>query len=228
MPARHLILAATALLVACGGAAGPETAPATRAARPAIIAGRAEIPTTWTRQSNPVVAPKAMVVSAHPLASAAGVEVLRQGGNAIDAAVAVGFALAVVLPDAGNIGGGGFIMYREATGRVRALDYRETAPGGASRDMYLDSAGNLSDKSVTGHLAAGVPGSVAGLYEAWQKHGKLKWSEVVAPAIRLAQGHRLDAARASDIEDDAERLGKFPGSRHQFLVNGHAPAVGTT
>jgi gamma-glutamyltranspeptidase/glutathione hydrolase len=227
MPARHFLLAATALLVACGGR-GPETSPALRAARPAIIAGRAAIPASWTRKSNPVVAPKAMVVSAHPLASAVGVEVLRQGGNAIDAAVAVGFALAVVLPDAGNIGGGGFIMYRENTGRVRALDYRETAAGGASRDMYLDSAGNLTDKSVTGHLAAGVPGSVAGLHEAWQKHGKLKWSEVVAPAIRLAQGHRLDAARASDIDDDAERLGRFAASRRQFLVNGRAPAVGTT
>jgi gamma-glutamyltranspeptidase/glutathione hydrolase len=229
MPARYVVLAATAFAVACGGAVGPETAPETRAAHPAVIAGRPVITATWTRKSAPVAAPSAMVVSAHPLASAAGVEILKQGGNAIDAAVAVGFALAVVLPDAGNIGGGGFIVYREATGRVRALDYRETAPQAASRDMYLDSAGNLTDQSVTGHRASGVPGSVAGLYEAWQRHGQLKWEALLAPAIKLARdGHRLDAARAGDIEDEAERLGKFPASRRQFLVNGRAPPVGTT
>jgi gamma-glutamyltranspeptidase/glutathione hydrolase len=228
MPARYFALAVTALLVACGGAAGPETAPATRAARPAVIVGQPVIPATWTRKSAPVSGAKAVVVSAHPLASAAGVEILKQGGNAIDAAVAVGFALAVVLPDAGNIGGGGFIVYREAGGRVRALDYRETAPGAATHDMYLDSAGQLTDKSVTGHLAAGVPGSVAGLYEAWQRHGQLKWEALLAPAIRLARdGHKLDAARADDIQDAADRLGKFAASRRQFLVNGKAPAAGS-
>jgi len=229
MPARYFTLAVTAVLVACGGARGPETAPLGRAARPAVITGRALVPATWTKKSSPVVAPKAMVVSAHPLATAAGVDILKEGGNAIDAAVAVGFALAVVLPDAGNIGGGGFIMYREASGRVRALDYRETAPRAASRDMYLDSAGNLTDQSVTGHLAAGVPGSVAGLYEAWQKQGKLEWAALLAPAIRLARdGHRLDAARANDIQDEADRLARFPGSRQQFLISGRGPAAGTT
>jgi gamma-glutamyltranspeptidase/glutathione hydrolase len=213
---------------ACGGARGPETAPDARAARPAVLAGRPVRPAGWTRTATPVAGQRAMVVSAHPLASAAGVEILKQGGNAIDAAVAVGFALAVVLPDAGNIGGGGFIVHREATGRVQALDYRETAPGAATPDMYLDSAGNVTDRGVTGHLAAGVPGSVAGLYEAWRRHGKLEWPALLAPAVRLARdGHRLDAARAADIQDQARRLGRFAASRRQFLVDGRAPAAGT-
>jgi gamma-glutamyltranspeptidase/glutathione hydrolase len=221
-------VALAALASACAGASGPETAPAGRAARAAVLAGRPAVPSSWTMRAAPVTAPKAMVASAHPLATAAGVEVLKKGGNAIDAAVAVGFALAVVLPDAGNIGGGGFILYREAGGRVQALDYRETAPGGASRDMYVDSAGNVSDESVTGHRAAGVPGSVAGLHEAWQRHGVLKWSDVLAPAIRLARdGHRIDAARNDDIQDDARRLARFPASRRQFLVNDQAPATGS-
>ena len=229
MHTRWLPAVTSALLAAaCAGAAGPETSPEGRAARPAVIVGSKLIPNTWTMRAAPVTAPKAMVASAHPLATAAGVEILRAGGNAIDAAVAVGFALAVVLPDAGNIGGGGFILYREADGRVRALDYRETAPGAASRDMYLDSAGNVSDRSVTGHLAAGVPGSVAGLHEAWEEQGSLEWSALLAPAIRLARdGHRIDAARRDDIQDDARRLGRFPASRRQFLVDGKAPAAGT-
>jgi len=168
-----------------------------------------------------------MVVSAHPLASAAGIDVIKQGGNAIDAAVAVGFALAVVLPDAGNIGGGGFIVHRSATGQVQSIDYREMAPGGASHDMYLDSAGNVTEQSLTGHLAAGVPGSVAGMYEAWKRHGSLPWARLLAPAIRLAQGHRVDAERSSDIASDADRLAQFPASRQQFLPGGHAPPPGT-
>ncbi|HKC48908.1 MAG TPA: gamma-glutamyltransferase, partial [Gemmatimonadales bacterium] len=110
---------------------------------------------------------------------------------------------------------------------VRALDYRETAPGGATRNMYLDSAGNPTDASVTGHLAAGVPGSVAGMYEAWKQYGHLPWATLIAPAIALAQGHVLDASRSEDLAGDAERLGRFPASRAQFLVDGKAPAAGT-
>jgi gamma-glutamyltranspeptidase/glutathione hydrolase len=169
-----------------------------------------------------------MVATAHPLATEVGVAILRQGGNAIDAAVAVGFALAVVLPDAGNIGGGGFIVYRDAGGRVTALDYREAAPGRATRDMYLDSTGTLTDRSLTGHLAAGVPGSVAGLHEAWRAHGRLPWATVLAPAIRLARdGHPIDSARHESIRGDTDRLGRFPASRAQFLPEGGPPAVGT-
>jgi gamma-glutamyltranspeptidase/glutathione hydrolase len=167
-----------------------------------------------------------MVVSAHPLATDAGVEILKQGGNAIDAAVAVAFALQVVLPDAGNIGGGGFIVHRTAAGEVHALDYREAAPSGASRDMYVDSAGNVTEKSLVGHLAAGVPGSVAGLHEAWQRYGSLPWAAVIAPAIRLAEGHVIDSARSRSIGWSRELLAQFPASRTQFLVNDSAPPPG--
>src|SRR5205814_486042 len=186
-----LALLGATTIVACGGP------PA--AGGPAPIRGRAVIPATWTLRSRPATAPHAMVVSAHPLATQAGVEILKQGGNAIDAAVAVAFALEVVLPDAGNIGGGGFIVHRTVAGEVSALDYREAAPAGASRDMYLDSAGNVTEKSVVGHLAAGVPGSVAGLHEAWKRYGSLPWATLIAPAIHLAQGHIIDTARSRDI-----------------------------
>src|SRR5258705_1748117 len=228
-----LILAlALTTLAACGGAPGPETAPsptrgATGGARAAVIRGTPSIPSSWTVHSAPVTARKAMVVSAHPLASAAGIEVMKEGGNAIDAAVAVGFALAVVLPDAGNIGGGGFIVHRSASGEVQAIDYREMAPSGASHDMYLDSAGNVTEKSLTGHLASGVPGSVAGMYEAWKRGGSLPWATLLAPAIRLANGHRVDAERSGDIRGDSDRLAQFPASRAQFLPGGQAPAAGT-
>src|SRR6266540_179717 len=138
-------LSALCLVTALGCVHHPATpAPVVRGA-PAPV-----IPATWTLRSQPVTAPHAMVVTAHPLATQAGVDILKQGGNAIDAVVAVAFALEVVLPEAGNIGGGGFIVHRTATGEVSALDYREAAPSGASHDMYLDSAGNLTDKSLVG------------------------------------------------------------------------------
>ncbi len=168
-----------------------------------------------------------MVVTAHPLATQAGVDILKEGGNAIDAAVAVAFALEVVLPDAGNIGGGGFIVHRTAGGEVTALDYREAAPAAATHDMFVDSAGNPTEKSLAGHLASGVPGSVAGLYEAWKKYGSLPWAAVIAPAIRLAQGHVVDSARSRDIASDRTLLARFPASRAQFLVHDSAPPPGT-
>src|SRR5882724_1271862 len=201
-------LPAICLLAALGCAHRPPTA------APAPIRGRAVIPATWTLRARPVTAPHVMVVSAHPLATQVGVDILKLGGNAIDAAVAVGFALAVVLPDAGNIGGGGFIVHRSAAGEVQAIDYREMAPGGASHDMYLDSAGNVTEKSLTGHLASGVPGSVAGMYEAWKRQGSLPWATLLAPAIRLARdGHRVDAERSGDIAGDSDRLVHFPASK---------------
>ncbi len=192
-----------------------------------VIRGAPIIPASWTLRSQPVTAPHAMVVTAHPLATEAGVEILKQGGNAIDAAVAVGFALEVVLPVAGNIGGGGFIVHRTASGEVSALDYREAAPSGATRNMYVDSAGNVTDKSLIGYLASGVPGSVAGLHEAWKRYGSLPWATVLAPAIRLAQGHVIDTARSRNIYYDRELLARFSASRAQFLVNDSAPAPGS-
>src|SRR3989454_1739978 len=222
---KMLALVIATAAVGCGGGARSAAGPAPIRG-PAVI-GRAVIPATWTLHSRPVTAPHAMVVSAHPLATQAGVEILKQGGNAIDAAVAVAFALEVVLPDAGNIGGGGFIVHRTAGGEVTALDYREAAPAAATHDMFVDSAGNPTKKSEVGHLASGVPGSVAGLYEAWKKYGSLPWATVIAPAIRLAQGHVIDTTRSRDIASDRPLLAQFPASRAQFLVHDSAPPPGT-
>jgi gamma-glutamyltranspeptidase / glutathione hydrolase len=134
-----------------------------------------------------VIGEKAMVVTAHPAASNVGKEILAKGGNAIDAAVAVHFTLAVVFPFAGNIGGGGFMVYRGKDGSAKTLDFREMAPSRASRDMYLDSAGNvIKDLSIRGHLASGIPGSVDGMVEAHRAFGSLPWAELIQPAIDLA------------------------------------------
>lgn len=150
------------------------------------------------------------VVSAHPLASIAGVHVLKNGGNAVDAAIATQFALAVVYPSAGNLGGGGFIVARMSDGKNFAIDYREKAPGAAHRDMYLDSAGNaIDDLSKFGHLAAGVPGTVAGLF-ASAKHGKLSMDKLLAPAIELAEkGFAITESEARSLNNLRERLLKY-------------------
>lgn len=143
----------------------------------------------------------AAVVCAHPEASKVGVAIIKDGGNAVDAAIAVQFALAVVYPNAGNIGGGGFMVYRSKTGESDALDYRETAPGKASRDMYLDEKGNpITSKSLLGALASGVPGSVDGMVKAHNKYGKLKWKKDVQPAIDLAEkGFAVTAQQAAEL-----------------------------
>lgn len=142
-----------------------------------------------------------MVVSANRIASEVGIEILKKGGNAVDAAVAVQFALAVVYPNAGNIGGGGFMVYRSAKGETNTLDFREKAPNSASRDMYLDAQGNpIVDKSLHGQLASGVPGSVAGMEEAHQKYGKLKWEDLIEPSRRLAaDGFKITAMQANEL-----------------------------
>lgn len=135
-----------------------------------------------------VVGRNGMVASAHPEASRVGVAILKAGGNAVDAAVAVQFALAVVYPGAGNIGGGGFMVYRDNTGQAYTLDYREKGPEKAHKDMYLDSAQNVIPRlSTTGHLASGVPGSVDGMVEAHRRFGRLTWAQVLQPAIDLAE-----------------------------------------
>src|SRR5437868_9643793 len=135
---------------------------------------------------SPVHAPHGIVASMHELASRAGVEMMQAGGNAMDAAVATGFALAVVHPDAGNLGGGGFMLIRTADGTAHFIDYREKAPAKATANMYLDSQGNvIPGASLVGYKAIGVPGSVAGMVYAEKKYGKLSLARVMAPAIRL-------------------------------------------
>jgi gamma-glutamyltranspeptidase/glutathione hydrolase len=156
-------------------------------------------------------APQAMIASNSRLASEAGVEILRRGGNAVDAAVAVGYALAVTYPVAGNIGGGGFMVIRLADGRDATIDYREVAPLAATRNMYLDAAGQPTDKSRVGHLAVGVPGAVMGMSEALAKFGTKPLAEVIAPAIRLAEGC---AATAPTYRSSRARRSSCPaGSR---------------
>jgi gamma-glutamyltranspeptidase / glutathione hydrolase len=171
--------------------------------------------------TEPVHAQHGIVVSVHELASRAGVEVMQAGGNAIDAAVATGFALAVVHPPAGNLGGGGFMLIRMADGKTHFLDYREKAPAAATRDMYLDSQGNVIEgASEYGYKAIAVPGSVAGMVYAQQKYGKLTLKQVIAPAIRLArEGYALTWAEAHDLQND-KYLGKFPESRRVFQRDG--------
>ena len=167
-----------------------------------------------------------MVSSNERLASEAGVQILQRGGNAVDAAVAVGFALAVTYPEAGNIGGGGYMVIRMADGRVAALDYREVAPLAATRNMYVDSAGKLTDKSIVGHLASGVPGSVAGLVAAQKKFGALALRDVMAPAIALAeQGFTAEGTFAAAVTNDAPLISRFGGAP-LFLPNGAPVAAG--
>jgi gamma-glutamyltranspeptidase/glutathione hydrolase len=170
----------------------------------------------------------AMVVTAAPLATRVGVGVLHSGGNAVDAAVAVAFALEVVYPTAGNIGGGGFIVARMG-GESSALDFREVAPLASKRDMFLDQAGNVTNKSLTGALAAGVPGSVAGLWEAHRRYGSKPWRELLQPAIDLADsGFIADSAFVEDLHGDSVRLARFPASAALFIPGGRLVPVGAT
>src|SRR6202521_5461901 len=176
--------------------------------------------TAGSASTQPVHAEHAIVVSVHELASHTGVEIMQAGGNAVDAAVATGFALAVVHPAAGNIGGGGFMLIRMADGKAHFLDYREMAPAAATRDMYLDPQGNvIPGSSEIGYKAIGVPGSVAGMVYAEKKYGKLTLKQVIAPAIRLArEGYALTWEEASDLHD--RHLAEFPESRRVFQRNG--------
>jgi gamma-glutamyltranspeptidase/glutathione hydrolase len=168
-------------------------------------------------------APQAMAVSNSPEASAAAAEIMRAGGNAVDAAVALGFALSVTWPAAGNIGGGGYMVIRMADGRSVALDYREIAPAAATRDMYLDANGNLTDKSVYGQLASGVPGAVAGMAEALAKYGTMSLSRVMQPAIRLArEGFVVDTALAGSISRARSMVTKYTSAPTPYFPNGVA------
>lgn len=159
-----------------------------------------------------------MVVTAHPIASQVGVDILKKGGNAWDAAIAVNYALAVVYPGAGNIGGGGFLVYRSADGKSGTLDYREKAPKAAHRDMYLDNQGNaVAQRSREGHLAVGVPGTVAGMQEIFQSFASLPMTDLLQPAIDLArQGFPL-------TELEAEKLNRY--KQHFIRANRFTPSV---
>ena len=174
----------------------------------------------------PTHAPHAMVASVHELASRAGVEMLQDGGNAIDAAVATGFALAVVHPQAGNLGGGGFLLLRNANGETHFIDFREKAPAAATENMYLDAQGNVlsesnKESSVIGYRSIGVPGSVAGLAYAEKKYGKLSIEKVIAPAIKLARdGFPLAYEDTEELRKD-EYLAQFPESKRIFQRDGN-------
>lgn len=174
----------------------------------------------------PVRARNGMVASTSRIASEVGVDILKRGGNAVDAAIAVGFALAVTWPAAGNLGGGGFMLIRLKDGRTTAIDYREMAPLAASRDMYLDRNGNLiqgEGSSLVGYRASGVPGTVAGMALALQKYGsgRFTWAQLLEPARRLAaEGFAVDYRLARSLRASADLLGRYEDSRRIFLRDG--------
>jgi gamma-glutamyltranspeptidase / glutathione hydrolase len=183
---------------------------------------------TWPKQA--VRAAHGMVVTDEELGSQAGLEILRRGGNAVDAAVAVAFALAVVEPAAGNIGGGGFMLIRLADGKTTFLDYREVAPGKATRDMYIGKDGKLDEEaSVIGYRSVAVPGTVAGLELALKTYGTTKLADVMAPAIRLAEeGFRVSEKLAAELDEESPGLQAFPMSQRIFLNGGHLFKAGDT
>jgi len=200
-----------------------------RAPAPLVVETRpAQFPSGWRFQSGgeATQAQHAMIASNSRLASEAGVEILRHGGNAVDAAVATGFALEVTFPAAGNIGGGGFMVIHMADGRSAALDYREVAPLAATRTMYVDATGHVTDRSTVGPLAVGVPGSVAGMAEALRRYGTMSLHDVMQPAIRLAsEGFTVDSALARSLVA-AKALIMGQGGAPPFYPNGEPLAVG--
>ncbi|BAK74918.1 gamma-glutamyltransferase [Pseudogulbenkiania sp. NH8B] len=178
---------------------------------------------------HPVYARHGMVAAEQELASRIGLDVLKRGGNAVDAAVAVGFALAVVLPNAGNLGGGGFMVLHDAkSGQDVALDFREIAPAKASRDMYLDEKGNVAEgRSTYTHLAVGVPGTVAGMEHALKRWGTMKLADLIAPSIKLAEGGIVvSPTMAKMLEVEKDNLGKWDSTRAIFFKNGRPLQLG--
>ncbi len=184
------------------------------------------IPDVLGASSEPVRGKNAMVASQHELASKIGVEIMKKGGNAVDAAIAVGFALAVVYPEAGNIGGGGFMVIRTKDGKFTTIDYREMAPAKAVRDIYLDEKGNLikgEGGSVIGYRAAGIPGTPAGFEYAHKKFGSgnISWSQLVEPSRKIAEeGYILSYRLAKLFKDAKDELGEYEDSKKIFLKNG--------
>ena len=207
-----LLLAAT--VVACR----PSTNPTSKVA----------VPADWYYQrTEHAESGSAAVASETRLASLAGVEILKAGGNAVDAATATAFALAVTYPEAGNIGGGGFTLVRMADGRTAAIDDREVAPLAATRNMFVDDSGRATNRSNVGPLASGVPGSVAGILTAQQRFGVLPLARVMAPAIALAeQGFTVDSQISKSFENNRSKIVRFAGTK--FFPNGQGPAIGST
>ena len=189
---------------------------------------RAETEKSWPKEA--VRGAHGMVATDEELASRAGVDILQKGGNAVDAAVATAFSLAVVEPAAGNIGGGGFMLVRMADGRTGFLDYREVAPGKATRDMYIKPDGKLDNEaSVIGYKSVAVPGTVAGLELALKTYGSMKLADVMAPAIRLAEsGYPVSAKLAKEFKEEQKHLQKFSVSSRIFLKNGEMYKPGET
>ena len=213
---RRLLLPLALGMTACGGN---------------VPAGQTEGPVSpqTSLQTQVTTSARGMVASDSRLAAQVGARVLETGGNAIDATIATAFAMAVVYPEAGNIGGGGFLVARLADGQTVALDFREKAPLAAARDMYVDAQGNVTNKSLIGHLASGVPGAVAGLWAAHQRLGSRPWAELLAPAIQYAeQGFDIDQHGATVLRGHVDRLRQFPASAALFLPDGKPLAQGTT
>jgi gamma-glutamyltranspeptidase/glutathione hydrolase len=219
---------------ASASAAAPPTASASPAPPPVVLAPGFPAGWPYPADAAPATGQHGMVVTDAALATKVGLEMLKAGGNAVDAAVATAFALAVVYPGAGNLGGGGFMVAR-VDGAPHSLDFRETAPSKAGHDTFAAKpTGKPDDKGGTarlGHLASGVPGSVAGLWEAHQKLGSKKktWAEVLAPAIKLAEeGFVVDAEFTASVGQNAERLSKYPASAKLFLPDGKPVVTGST
>jgi gamma-glutamyltranspeptidase/glutathione hydrolase len=210
----------------------PVTLSATRSLIAWALLGLAFASSAASAQRAPAEAEHGMVASASVLASEIGVEVLKRGGNAADAAVATALALAVTYPRAGNIGGGGFALLRLADGRVTSIDFRETAPAAANADLYLDSNGNVvPSKSTVGHAASAIPGTIAGLELLHERYGshRLSWSQLVEPARQLAaKGFAVTPALARDITASTRLLERFESSRSTFLRNGKPYRAGET
>src|SRR6201987_2259396 len=198
----------------------------TLAAALVLIAGL--VSSANAASGRPMAAEKGMVVSAQHLATDVGVDVLKRGGNAIDAAVAVGYALAVVYPAAGNLGGGGFMTVQFADGRKTFLDFREKAPHAARRDLFLDKDGHVvKSLSTVGWLAVGVPGTVSGLEYARKKYGTMTRAALIEPAVELAEdGFNLEQGDVDMLDSATEDFKKFPATSEIFLNKGQPFAVG--
>ncbi|HJU72912.1 MAG TPA: gamma-glutamyltransferase [Gemmatimonadaceae bacterium] len=236
MGLRRLALFISGIACIAGCQSAGARAPAATSSANATVTGPAipqrvpaQFPTAWRLRAGDSAhfAERAMIASNSRLASEAGIEIIRAGGNAVDAAVAVGFALAVTYPVAGNVGGGGYMVIRMADGRTAALDYREMAPLAASRDMYLDKNGDLTEESTVGYRASGVPGAVAGMLEALAKYGTKSRAEALAPALRLARdGFIVDSALSRSLTGSKRLIAQFNG-RSVFYPNDSAPKPGT-